>query len=251
MPIPVFVGAGAGGTAAAGTATVTKATCTAGNLMVLQVFILGAQSSAIAGGSNFENLAGTDNTMTILPSTSWTVGGGGEGRQDGYFGRVIADGTVSVDITASASAPFLARLYEISGVVAGATAAAVIENTENANEVTQAAATSTTISTNDVTTTGIDRLGFAFIAVSTNQALATLSPGGWVEPVAEFTSASPAGAISLNTVAMPLAATVSAGTITISSAGWACDITALIGAVAVTPDPDDAPIGVLGRGAGW
>ncbi|KKU03611.1 MAG: hypothetical protein UX03_C0015G0013 [Candidatus Woesebacteria bacterium GW2011_GWE1_45_18] len=70
MAAPTFVGAGTGAVWQAGTAvTVSRTGATVGNLVILQILTDGYtefSQPSLASHSGVENLAGTDNALTII-----------------------------------------------------------------------------------------------------------------------------------------------------------------------------------------
>src|SRR6187431_3331023 len=148
MPVPVFVGAGAGAEQlVTGTGSVSKTGCTGGNIVIFQNF-MGADSGR-DGFTNFVNVRGLNGTLGSLDTISNAV------NRQVFIGRVVNDGTVSCDLVVGAAGDDIAaRVYEYSGASLGTTLATVCENV---NTETGFAA-STTVLDADVTTKGPDRL---------------------------------------------------------------------------------------------
>lgn len=236
MPLPSFVGAGSGAAVTTGVLSLSKTSCTAGNIIVLQALkVVSAGSISIDAASNVETLDGTDGDLTGLPTGPiFGVGSGGtSGDQLIMMGRVIADGTVSIDLSSTSGTDgMLGRIYEYEDTPTGTTMAEILDNTTGSSEVRQTVNTTASILDSGITTTGYNSLGFQFVAVVADQALADFSGetgGNWAKPVSEFTSSSPAGAICIQTAGVPTAGSVDGGTITITSNPWASVGTAMAG----------------------
>lgn len=258
MAVPLFVGAGTGVTITGVSGTVSKTGCTAGNFIILHGVVNGTgQSPTIGTVTNAENLAGTDGVLSLVVG-AFDVGSAPQtGVQVVHYGRVLANGTVSVDLTI-ASNDFVVRLYELSGVSANTTVATVTDNSASGTGVRQSLGNSTTptASSPAATTNDVDRLALAFVGITGNVATSSMTgeTGGydWVEAVAEY--ADTPGTIQLQTADMAVAGSINAGSQTVvGTNGWAVDTTALIfGPPPVSTAPsDNPPIGFLGRGAGW
>jgi hypothetical protein len=233
MAAPAFVQAGSGVAITTGTGTCTIAGCTAGNLIIMQVYEDGvADDLGRSNIVNVEMLDGTDGDMNNL-LTFGQVGGPKTGALFIYMGRVIANGTCSQDFTVGASSDDLfARAYEFSGESAGTTVATVCEN--GGSTWGGSADTGTSVGAQSVVTNGPDRLALTFVFIDDDQAIGSFTGetgGDWTEVVAEFASATGTQAcLQLQSAAMPSAGTISGGSATIGvSSGWGSIGTALIG----------------------
>lgn len=224
-----FVGAGTGAERlTTGSFTVSK-TCTAGNLVVFDMRVLGTTGDWGGWGTivNAENLAGTDNAVDFLM--------GSVNRQIAVA-RCLSNGTVSGNLAVGASGEDIAgRLYEFSGVTLATTLATVLENAAGTN--TEAAGTGTLISDADVTTNGVDRLALNLVALDSAQATVSFTGetgGDWTEPGSEYVGTTIT--LQLQTAAIASAGTIDGGTYSVgSSTAWSSIGTALIPA-AVTVD---------------
>lgn len=239
MPTPLFLGAGAGVEVAAGTSqTVSKTGCIAGNFLMLANF----DSDDTGGGSwtagtvvNMESLAGVSGSNTTWINTT---------NRQVLLGRVIANGTVSRDITVVAgTASTLARIYELSGVNKGSTLNDVRESSAEVGPLTDA-----TVQDRAVTTLGPDRLAINLVNVRSPNVLGDFvgeTGGSWVE-AAQYNGSTMTQLLAI--AMMPSAGTIDGGTITQAVAYW------INSAMALIPGPsagDNPPIGFSGRGAGW
>ena len=222
--------------AASGTDTVTKSGCTQGALILVQSFIRTAGNFVDTTNiTNIESLVGTDNSLNQLATAA--VGAVSAGTHEIKLGRVIANGTCSIDVSDGGGAtPLWCRFYEFTNV---RNERFVTENNVAFPELADPggtwgfnAATSTTITHNDIITTGLERLAASFICVDAQQALAEYSGetgGTWTKPVTEFASASGGGAtIGIQTAEIASPGTISGGTITITSNEWSTVDFALI-----------------------
>jgi len=219
MSIPVFVGAGTGlEILVAGTQTVSKTGCTAGNFLMAACF-----DSDDTGGGAFvsgssSNVAGLDGTVGAM--TSWI----NSTNRVVQFGRVIADGTCTRDVTlAAGTATTIARMYEFSGVATGGTIANVREASGETGIVTD-----TTILDRGVTTTGLHRLAINLVNVRASAVIGAFTGetgGDWTE-VAQYNGS--ALSQQLHTAPMTNIGTIDGGTITQASAFWIDSGVALI-----------------------
>lgn len=253
-----FVGAGTGVTVTGTSGTLSKTGCSAGSLIIVQFVINGTgQSATFSVITNIEDIAGTDNAMTIPPGGPYDIGGVPQtGVQQIAYGRAMAGGTCSIDFTITSN-DLVARMYEFSGVSTDTTVANIIDNTAAGTGMRQRVGNSTTPGTSDpaVTTSGTDRLAVAFVGITGNVATASMtgeSGADWVEAVTGY--ADTPGTAQIQIASMPAAGSITGtGSQTIgSSQGWAVDCTAFVPAPVVSPSAaDDPPIGFSGRGAGW
>lgn len=223
MPVPSFVGAGAGvERLTTGSATASKTGCTAGNLIVCHLHVKGATGdwSGWSNAVNIEDLAGVDNALM-------TLRGGGEFQI--VVGRVMADGTCSADFGAGASGEdVIGRIYEFSGEAFSGTVAGVFENGAGTSDT--ASATGTDVGDAPVITNGIDRLACNFAVLESAQAIGAFTGetgGDWTEAVAEYVGTSMT--IQLQTAAMASAGTLDGGAVTVgASTVWLSISTAII-----------------------
>jgi hypothetical protein len=231
---PVFVAAGAGAERlTTGTVSVTKATCTAGNLVIFHNFF--SADTGDGGFTNFANVQALDGTINTTTALINAV------NRQVLLARVTADGTCSADLSIGASGDDgVGRIYEFSSVSAGTTLASVVENGTGTN-VELGFSASTTINDSDVTTNGIDRVALNFVNVRSAAAIGAFTGetgGDWTEQVAEYSGTTLM--ISLQSSPMPAAGVIDGGTITITSAYWVTIGTALRPPVAQQTYPFDA-----------
>jgi hypothetical protein len=234
MAAPAFVQASAGAVVTTGTATVSLTSCTAGNMVFLVWVEDGSLNESVTGNHvNTQNIAGGTSDLDFFQVIA--MGSPTNSYLHCYVGRVTANGTISADLTVGAAGEDLfAVWYEFSG----ASTATTLTYPNGISEAVDAgtyydfnSGQGTTITFAQVRSSDVDRLGVQFIGVNANQALvnATGETGGdWTEPVGEFASASgTAATVGIQTAAMPTAANIVGGTITISSAGWGVLVFAL------------------------
>jgi hypothetical protein len=213
MGVPIPVGAGTGVAITTGTSTVSKTGCTEGNLIFLHTYENGVANDSTR--SNITNIESIDGTPEDLSHTDWRdVGPGPSGHHLVSYGRVMADGTCSVDLTVGASGgDVFARLYEVEDVIAGA---AVLE------DVDFGAANNTTVEDISVTPVTLPAAALNFIAIDTNETVVAYTGetgGDWTEFAAEFATATGAAAtLSLQIADMPSGGTIEGGTFTLSGA---------------------------------
>lgn len=231
MSVPLFVGAGAGAERlTAGSFTVSKTGCTAGNLMVLHMYVLGTTADwGGSGPTNIEALDGTDDESTTL-------------RSGGEFliacGRVMTSGTCDWGVTVGASGEDIAaRLYEFSGAASGSAIGNVFQNVGGLSDLTDALAdTGTVVGDAPVVTNGSDRLALAFVALDSAQAIGPFTGetgGDWTEAVAEYVGSTLT--LQLQIASMPSPATIDNGSVTVgSSTPWLTITSAIIPSTAVT-----------------
>lgn len=228
MAFPQFVGAGAGAERlTTGSFTVSKTGCTAGNLIIMHLHVLGATGDwGGTGPTNVEALDGTDNDDTVL-------------RTGGEFliacGRVMTSGTCSWALSVGASGEDVAaRMYEFSGAALGSLLADVFENglgtsdTASANDANPSAA--------PVDTNGSDRLALNFLALESAQAVDSFTNEttvNWEEAVPEYVGSTLT--LQLQTTTVPSAAVFQEGNDPIGvSTVWLSIATALIPAPVAT-----------------
>ena len=221
-----FVGAGSGvERLTAGTVAVSKATCTAGNLIVIHTFFNG--DTGDGGATNFSNISGLDGVLNDTTSVINAV------NRQVMLGRVTADGTCGCDLLIGASGDDgVARIYEFSGVSTSTTLANVVENGSGTN-VEGGFSASTTVADAGVTTNGANRLALNFVCVRSTPAIGAftgMTGGTWAEAVAEYIGTTIK--IQLQTATMASAGVIDGGTISITSAYWITIGTALIPFVA-------------------
>lgn len=226
---PSVLGAGSGiFVAGGGSGTASKTDCIAGNLIVVDQLLDGASGFIDVGSiTNIEDLTGTEATLSAIATA--VVGSPPAGKRQTWFGRAIADGTCSVDVSHDeGTSDIITRIYEVGEVTDTAT---VIQNAASFPETSTpggtwkfSADTGTTISDVIVATVVADCLAVQLIAVNADQALAAFSGesgGDWTEPVAEFASASGGGnTLGIQVAELAVPGTIDGGTITISSADW-------------------------------
>lgn len=220
MAAPAFVQAGAGIVVQTGNADMTLASAVAGNIVILQALedgTTGLGPDLTFTFTNVEALDGTDSSMTGITahiSPQGTVGSPIAALQYVRIGRVMANGTVTVNMATSANDGY-ARLYEFSGVHTGSALADVIENGTAGSHV-NGAGTSATIADSGVTTLGADRLAINLVAVNDDNALDAftgMTGGTWAEATAEYLTATGTdGAIGLQTATIASAGTIDGGT---------------------------------------
>jgi hypothetical protein len=204
---------------------------TVGAFIVLQVFQDGttAEATVVDTNSTIENIAGTDNTMTIMSSASTNA----VGRQIIFGGRALAT-TVNVDLSCVGGDDLYVQLHEFSDVGSGTVLTNVVEN-GTAGTISVAAGATAAISDVGVTTLGVDRLALNFIAVDDdNQAsfssFAGETGGDWVLRASFGSATGTDGAVGLQTAAMASAGTINGGSFTMAAAdNWGVAGTAFIG----------------------
>lgn len=222
-----LIQAGAGTTVTTGTGTVSVTGCVAGNFILLHVMQAGpANDYSLGTFVNVEALDGTDLTMTIYGNDA-DVGSPRAAAHSNYFGRVLANGTVSINVTVGGSGEDVyARLYEFSGVHTGPSF------TDVAESGSEAGGTAAQIDDNSVTSTGISRLGIQLVAVNDDNVLGSFTGetgGDWAE-AAEYNSATGTQAtLQLQTAEMSAAGTINGGTFTMAASdAWGVIAFALI-----------------------
>jgi len=205
---------------------------TAGNLILMHTIVRGTvQDHTFTNITNLENAAGTDNLLSGVISGR-SLGNPITSNQQIHLARVMANGTVSVDLVVGASGEdMFSRMFEFSGASLGTTVATVLENGAGVGDDGNGF-TNTTVTDFQVVTNGNDRLALNFVGIDNNQATTAFTGetgGDWTEVVAEFASATGATAtLQLQSAAMSTAGTIDGGTFTITSAGWNVMGTAII-----------------------
>ena len=222
MAAPTFVNAGTGVVETGGPAsTITSGTGTAGDLLILQIFVDGTtHSPGLSSDSGVENLAGLDNTLTSLV-LDVAVGAGPSGTHSIYIGRALGTGAATVDLSTSGDDMY-ARWYRFNGASTGTTLATVIEN--GGVQALNVAGDGTVVSDRGVTTNGADRLACQLVAHNDDIAAVVFtgeSGGDWALN-ADFTSGTGTdGGISLQTATIASATTIDGGSYTASaSVAW-------------------------------
>jgi hypothetical protein len=263
MALPAFVQNGTGVAITTGSSTVSCAGCTAGNLVILQVFVDGT-SAASAGFSNVTNikaLAGTASTLTTpedggnydVAPPSYT------GFHQFRVGRVMANGTVSVDVAVPGSGnDTFCMIYEFSGVNASATTFfGGVSEQASAEQATAAA--QTTLLHSQLDTTIADSLAVAMSGITNNVTTVSFTgeTGGDFVQRATFASATgTAATICLQTADLPTApVSIYGGGVTITSSDYhtiSFTVTPLSGQT-LLPDADLATgnWGVSGAATRW
>lgn len=240
MAAPTFVSASTGWIVTAGTGNGTLASTTAGNFIIVHMLQDGASGGSItvAGGSNLEDLTGTDNAITLMGGTitglgdTNLVGNPSAALHRLYCGRSLG-GTVTVTANDGGGADVYARIYQFTNVNTGTTFATILENS-SAGAGARDNQTGTTVNDIGVTTLDVDRLALNFVAINDDAtglaAFAGETGGDWVLATAIFESSTGTdGTLGLMSAAMPAAATIDGGSDTITSDGWGNVGFALIG----------------------
>ncbi len=234
MAVPVFVGAGTGAAVTTGTGTVSKATCTAGNLLLMHMVVRGATQDWSDG--NGVNIQKQDGTTSSYSQVAANAGVGTASRHNLFIGRVTANGTCSFDVIVGASGEdIFARMYEFSGVLTGGnTGTGTVENGPSDLYFNASDVAVTSIPDRAVQTLGADRLALQFVGISTNQNIPVftgMTGGTWAE-AAEFDSGTGAlASLQLQTADMPSTATIDGGACTVTTTDYGIFATALIPAV--------------------
>jgi len=227
MPIPERVQSATGLAVLGAAETLSLTGCTAGNLVIVQSV---TDNNSFCNHNtivNMENLAGTDNALTNDPSGSRyqigspTVGG----QQYVQYGRVIANGTVSVDIAPNATEDVFATIHEFRNVALGT----LWTNIATATPIQSQADTATIAASNVASTPMSDCLAIAFVGVNINNALGPFTGSGGTSGATyaedfEFSSGlGTAAAVQLQTAAMTTQGTLTGGSYVMgSAASWGC-----------------------------
>jgi hypothetical protein len=224
-----FIGAGSGvERLTAGTSTVSKATCTAGNFVIIQSFF-GADTGdgGLTNFSNIETLDGIGSDITDIVNAA---------NRQVFIGRVTANGTCSADLLIGASGDDgAARIYEFSGINTSTVLTNVVENGAGTNNELGFSA-STSVVAPDVVTNGANRFGLCFVGLRSNQATVSFtgeSGGDWTELVSEYNGT--VLTLQLQSAVLASAGTITGGNMTVSSTYWISTGLALIPAVAAGP----------------
>lgn len=250
MAAPTFVAAGALAIWQSGAAvTLSKTTCTAGNLLIIQVVVDGTDTTTLSAITNIQNLAGTTGAVDDLLSTDFILGNPGAAEMDVFLGRVTANGTCSVGI-ASGGVDLYGVIWEFTNVSTGTTFATVIENAAQtfppgSPDFLETRGTSATISDHDVTTNGVDRLAINLIGVDDDnqadfdtEAFTGQTGGTWVCGGGFGSATGTDGALGLQHAAMAAAGTIGGGTRAMAASdNWGVVGFALIGTTADTKAP--------------
>lgn len=251
MAAPTFVGAGNGvavtGTGATGFGKDSGINgggdTTPGNFLVIHVIQDGTgadgtlASSAAASLTHVEDLAGTDEAITMLTGSPFAVGSPTAAKHFVGLARVLnAASTVTFQ---TAGDDWFGRVYEFSGVSTGTTLATVIEN-GSAGAAVNGVGSTAAISDTGVTTLGADRLAINLVAVNDDNLLDAFTGetgGDWTEPVAEFASSGGTdAALGIQIATIASAGTINGGTDTMAAAdGWGVVGFALLPAAAAAP----------------
>jgi hypothetical protein len=236
---PTLVQSGTGVVTATGTGTASLTGATIGNVIICHVLIDAATGTVNepGGTSTFENLAGTDNSLTQV-GTNQQAGNPIAARQRVWIGRALAT-TVNVNIALASGDDIYWRLYEFSGVHTGTTLADVIENSTAGSNV-NGFGTSTSVLDTGVTTLGADRLALNLVGINDDAtgiaAFTGMSGGTWDMPSSFESATGTDGTIALMTATIASAGTIDGGSAAITSDAWGVVGFALIPAAAgVTP----------------
>lgn len=239
MAAPTLVQSNAGEVITATSGVITLTGCTAGNVVIFQVLNDGANSFLVPDTLvNVVDLAGGSTALTHMNSPNNNVSLSDVvvvaiGRI--YIGRVVADGTVSVNTRQSGGDDVYAQIHEFTNVNTGSTLADVLENGTAGIGVdfdTTGLTPGTTVFAPDVTTLGADRLACAFIFINDDNAPAsfTTETGGDWTLVANFGSTTGTdGEVGLQTAPMASAGTISGGSYSQANDAWEVRGFALIG----------------------
>lgn len=241
MGVPTRVQSSAGTVATTGTQTVSLTGCTAGNVVLFHVAERGtiAEDFSTTNRVNIEAIDGVDGNMDAIVTGS----SAGAVLHQAFIGRVIANGTVSVDMTVGASGNDLyAWLHEFSGCSTSSVAigsGGVFENGSILTGRDVAGGTSATpfFAGATIITNGTNRLGITLASIASAQAMSswTLETGGDFTEAAEFQSATGATAtLQLQTASLPSPTTVADGE---QSLGVSTDWVVVLFALNGTPDP--------------
>ena len=219
MAAPTFVAEGGGAVNAAGQiAPVGISNPGAGFVVVLHALVDGADNTYGAfAGTGFEDLTGTDNTMTFIGS--FAVGGASEAFQRVWIGRTNGATNVIPALTPTVgSTDVYCNQYLFTDCSTGTTLATVIEN-GTAGATANGAGTSTSVLDTAVTTIGPDRLALNLVGINDDAtgiaAFAGMSGGTWVMPATFESATGTDGTVSLMTAA-PHSIGLSTGTTVVS-----------------------------------
>ena len=245
MAAPSFVGAGSGVVWQSGAGlAVTKAGCTVGNLVILQIGVDGNDTATLSSISGVEALDGTDNTWTTGPNSVAVT----QLSAYWYLGRATGT-TVSTAVASSSGPDTYSRIYEFSGVATGTTLATVIENgagTAAAGGPTNAAS----ITDVGVTTNDTDRLAINLVWVNDDNAVGSFTGetgGNWTEAVAEYAVTTGTDmCLQLQTAGMASAGTINGGSYSMGVA----DYWYVIGFALIPAPPLPIPTVVIPQGIG-
>ena len=224
-----------------GTGTPSLGGVSAGDIIILQVVRDGTASAVtlVDTNSTIEDLAGTDNTMTVLAATQ-PVGSPTAAAQFLWIGRALST-TVSADVS-TAGDDLYCLLWAFRDVNAGTTLAAVIEN-GTAGSFANGAGTSITIADTAVTTLGADRMALNFVGINDDATgypgFSGASGGTWALRGAAESATGTDATNACESADMAAAGTIDGATQTITSDGWGVVGFALIGTTvaAAASDP--------------
>ena len=202
MVAPSYIDAGAAGDASGVAITPGyPATILADDLLLMHVWNRDPSAGTLTDPTDWVTVFGPDVSTN---STMWILAKKATGSESG---------TVTVDIPSTGSNTFVARIYQFRDWLKDATWANNWEGGGLLNSVDTGDATNITHTA--VTTTDVDRLAVAFVAVVDDNALDAFTGetgGDWTEPVAEYTTITGTdGAIGLQVATLATAATLTGG----------------------------------------
>ena len=219
MAAPSFIAASTGAVDTGGAWSYTcAAPGAAGRLIIVQVLQDGVSATSaisVTSVTNMEDLAGTDNVMTLIASNQ-VVGDAPAGYQHLFCGRSLSTSAPVITGANSTTDDIYVRAYEFSNVNTGTTLASIIENGISLT-ANQRVDISATILNCPVTTNGPDRLACNFIAINDDNALGSFTgeTGGDWTLVADYgTATGTDGEIALQTATMVSAGTIDGGSYT-------------------------------------
>ncbi len=229
MAAPTFVQASAGTVVTTGTSTISLTGCVAGNVVFLVWLEDGTPSDSSTGNHVNTKWISTGATSDLEFFQLKQVGTVASGWLAAYVGRVMANGTVSADLTVGASGHDLfAQWYEFTGV----TGREAPLNSQSISENVHFVSTDYYLESNGAGTSvdfqfcdsqGPDRFAVTLIAVNANQAFSSAtgeSGGDWTLRSSFSSGSGTAGSVGLQTSLQPTAGSISGGSMAISSADW-------------------------------
>jgi len=247
MAAPTFVTASAGTTDSTGAWTHTGAApSAAGNFYIVHILDDGtAGGITITSVTNAENLAGTDNVLSLLVdgvfgnTGLYAIGSPDAAYQRLYMGRALNTSAMVITGANASGDDVYVRVYEFTNVATGTTIATVLEN-GSAGAVQNVAGTSATCADASVETIGTDRLALNFVGINDDAsglaAFTGETGGDWTLATAIYESSTGTdGTIGLMQAAMASAGTIDGGTDTITSLSWGTLGFALIGTTVEIP----------------
>ena len=224
MALPALKTASAGATDAGGAWSYTLSTGASGDFVIVQVQQCGTSANnavTVTSVTNMNALAGTANVMTALAATGYAVGSATAGYQYLFFGRLSSTTAAVITGGNSGADDIYVRAYSFTGVNAGTTLAAVLENV-TAGAVVNGAATDQTVTDSSVTTLEEERLALNFICNPNDNTIGPMtgmSGGTWAEAVAEYSSATGTdGMLSLQSAAMTAKGVIDGGSVSLGGA---------------------------------